>query len=196
MSAKQAEYNRRYEYWSEKAITQLGYSLHLFTTIGITSLGYLISIRKEFPKLVFNCNLDFDFNLFFYFSSILLILTSIVYGFISILSRLYDFRLTRHLALSRKRFLKRSKEREDNGLILDKIINEPRGKNWKYFKKIICKKINFINENDIIEKSRFLRKFKKIQIYSKVLGTFSWKTHKIQILLFVIGIISYGITVF
>jgi hypothetical protein len=189
------EYSKRYEYWTDKTLTQFGYSINLFTTICISALGYLISIRNKFPLLEISCTSKIDWNLFFYLFSVLAILISIVYGFVSIICRLYDFRLTRHLSLSRKRFLKRSKDRKDNGLISDEILDVPKGKNWKYFKEIIFRKINFINENDIKEKQSFLKKFKEIQLNSKILGVISWKAHKIQILLFIIGIIFYGMTV-
>lgn len=189
------EYDERYGFWTDKTLTQFGYSINLFTTIGISALGYVISLRNKFPELVFDFSTKVEWILTFYLFSVLCILTSVIFGFASIICRLYDFRLTRHLSLSRKRFLKRSKDRKDNGLILDEILNVPKGKNWKYFREIIFKQFSFINENDIKEKQSFLIKFKEIQLNSKVLGIISWKAHKIQILLFIFGIIFYGITV-
>jgi hypothetical protein len=191
---KRKEYDIRYSFWTEKAITQFGYSINLFTTIGISSLFYLLSKKEIFPTVIIKYSYQIDWKLLFYLLSILFILISIIYGFISISSRLYDFRITRHLSLSRKRFLNRSKSREDNGLIKDIIITTPKGKDWKYFKEIIFNDINFINEDDIINERAFLDKFREMQLKSNVLGKISWKAHKTQIIIFIIGLIFYGLT--
>ena len=191
---KRKEYDIRYSFWTEKAITQFGYSINLFTTIGISSLFYLLSKKEIFPRVIIKYSYQIDWKLLFYLLSILFILISITYGFISIVSRLYDFRITRHLSLSRKRFLNRSKSREDNGLIKDIIITTPKGKDYKYFKEIIFNDINFINEDDIINKRAFLDKFQEMQLKSNVLGKISWKAHKTQIIIFIIGLIFYGLT--
>lgn len=193
------EYSERNKFWTEKTINQLGYSINLFTTIGIAFLGFLVVNRNKFPHLVMKCSSVFSMTLTLYLIATLLIFSSIGLGFISILCRLFDFRITRHLALTRKRFLSRNKEKVLNydrkeGLIDSKIIDISNEKYCKIFKKYLRGKTEFINECDFID-STVIVKFEKLRKESKILGDLTWKTHRYQILSFLTGILLYGFTI-
>ena len=69
LNDKLKEYINRNNFWSEKAINQFGYSLNLFTTIGIGLLGYLVTNREKFPSMEIVCCRDMNWILVFYFSS-------------------------------------------------------------------------------------------------------------------------------
>jgi len=186
------EYTSRNNFWTDKAINQFGYSINLFTTIGIGLLGYLVTNRNKISKLEYIKDGDINYTLVFYYSSLIIIFISILFGFISILSRLYDFRITRHLALTRKRFLKRKKAKE--GLIDSKIIDISKDNYCTVFRKNLFEKIEFINESHF-ENGNVPEQFEELRKSSKILGAISWKTHKIQILFFMIGILVLGFSV-
>lgn len=186
LDKKLEEYANRNNFWTEKAITQFGYSLNLFTTISIALITYLLTNRDKFPKFEYIRGGDFNFTLIFYYSSLISIFFSILLGFISILSRLYDFRITRHLALTRKRYLSRIKT--ENGLINSKITDISKERYFKVLRKCLCCKIAFINETHF-ENSTVLSAFEDLRKTSKVLGAITWKTHKIQMLLFAFGVL-------
>jgi hypothetical protein len=186
------EYTARNNFWTDKAITQLGYSINLFTTVEIALLGYLVTNRNKFPEFEYIKGGDINYSLIFYYSSLVIIFISVLFGFISILSRIYDFRLTRHLALTRKRFLKSKKTKD--GLINSKIIDISKDNYFKAFRKNLFGNIEFVNETHF-DNGTVPSQFEKLRRNSKILGAISWKTHKIQIMFFVIGILVLGFSV-
>jgi len=193
LNNKLNEYINRSNFWTEKATNQLGYSINLFTTLGIGLIGYLITNREKFPKFMFICCGNINWILVLYFSTAFLIFLSIVLGFMSILSRLYDFRISRHLSLNRKRYLSRNKS--NDGLINSKIINISNEKKFKIFMKNVFGEIKFITESDF-ENKRVVDKFEQLRKESKILGAFSWTMHKYQIISFTISLLLYGLTLF
>lgn len=196
---KLQEYISRNNLWTDRTITQLGYSINLFTTVGIAFLGYIITQRDKFPYLSFSCDSEFSWILSFFVVGTILTVSSIGLGFGSILSRLLDFRITRHLALSRKRFLTKNKETVLNenrnmGLIDSKIIDISNERSYPVLKKHILGKTDFISEDDFKE-SKVIDKFAKLRKESKILGGMTWKYHRYQIGLFLLGVITYGLTI-
>ena len=196
---KLQEYINRNNFWTEKTITQIGYSINLFTTTGIALLGYIIIHRDELPHLSFSYDAEFSWILTLFVLGTISIVFSIGFGFASVLSRLFDFRITRHLALTRKRFLTKNKEKvlsenRDLGLIDSKIIDISNERKYPIFKKHILGKFEFITENDFNE-SRVIDKFEKLRKESKILGNLTWKFHRNQIGFFFLGVITYGLTI-
>lgn len=193
---KLQEYINRNNFWTDRTITQLGYSVNLFTTIGVAFLGYIINIRGKFPHLSFSSESEFSFILTVFYIGVFLTLLSIIFGFKAILSRLFDFRITRHLALTRKRYLLRNKKDVLNvnrtfGLLNSKIIDVSKEKTYPIFKKNFLGKTEFINESDFEEK-RVIDKFNLLRKESKILGNYTWKCHRLQVAFFLFGIVAYG----
>lgn len=196
---KLTEYINRNNFWTEKTVNQLGYSINLFTTVGIALLGYLVTNRNKFPKLEVSCEAEFNLILTIYITTIISIILSIGYGFKSILCRLFDFRVTRHLALSRKRYLSRNKDNSINknrskGLIDSKTIDISELKHFPVFWKHLFGKIDFINESDF-SNDNIVQKFDKLRKESKILGNTTWKCHRWQIALFLFAVVTYGLTI-
>ena len=79
---KYREINR---YWTDKALTELGYSINLFTTLIIAFLGYLVSQEN----LISNC-CSWQTPAFFY-TSVCSAVFAALFGLASVLSRLTDF---------------------------------------------------------------------------------------------------------
>ncbi len=94
---KETKYSERYRFWTDKAITQLGYSINLFTTVGIAFLGYLINGKSKFPQIEVFCGIKL------YHITVILIFLSVFAGFSAILSRLYDLRITRRIVYFKKK---------------------------------------------------------------------------------------------
>lgn len=195
---KLTEYTIRNNFWTDKTITQLGYSINLFTTFGIALLGFLIGKKCYYPYLDIGCDSEFSLNLTLYLISILLVFISIFFGVKSILSRLFDFRITRHIALIRKRFLSKNKDNvfgnRKMGLLSDEIIDISNMNYNSIFFFYLKGKFDFINDSDF-ENNNIHEKFKKLRTDSKVLGDITWKTHRFQMVIFVLGIFFYGLSV-
>lgn len=187
---KLTEYSERTIRWSNNSLNQLGYSINLFTTMGVSFLVYLIINKDNFPK--FSSKGVFDLNLTLYLTSLLLIFSSTLFGFISILSRLSDFRITRHIALIRKKNLQKDKKLSD--LSDNKILDLKNVNYCSIFIKNVFKRPNFISENDF--KSDMLKsKFDKLRKVTAVLGNLTWFMHKGQILLLFVASLIFGFTV-
>lgn len=190
---KLMEYNERYRFWSNQILSQFGYTQNLFITIGLGFFGYLISIRDKYPEIIIKCSLPINWNLAFYMSSFLLVFISILIGSISILSRLYDLRLTRHIISTRKEAFK-----ERNLLFTDSFIKFDESLIFllKSFFKIIFCKIQFIKNTEINKSAELKSEFENLRKQSKILGILSWKTHKIQIMTLIISVLIYSLTIF
>lgn len=195
---KLREYTNRNNFWTERTINQLGYSINLFTTVGIAFLAYLGTSKEIFPKLDISCYSEFSWALALYIISIILIVLSVGNGFKSILCRLFDYRITRHLALSRKRYLTRNKnviaEDRSKGLIDSKIIDISGLKYYPIFRNHLLGKIDFIIESDF-NRGLVIEKFDRLRKESKILGDTTWRCHRWQIALFFLAIFIYGLAI-
>ncbi len=184
------KYSENKTFWTDKAITQLGYSINLFTTVEIAFLGYLINSKSNFPIIEISCEAEFSCILFFYISAIILVILSTGYGFLAILSRLCDFKLTRHIVSSKEKHPLESKESRNNKCY---TIDIKMIKYYPFLCKCIRGKIDKISAQD--NKRTIIKKFNKLRLVTEILGNITWSYHKYQILLFFISLILYGITI-
>ncbi|UYN87612.1 MAG: hypothetical protein KIT51_04955 [Cyclobacteriaceae bacterium] len=197
---KKNEYSKRHSFWTAQALEQFGYSINLFTTITIGFLGYLVSIRDKFPDLQFYWDGEIHWPLVLYFSTLITLFISIAIGFVSILSRLTDFRISRHLSLTRKRLLSQKKNVEEDKIEdKERLINSGISDTSKYsyyetFKNNVIKKIDFINQTDFKNIESMKEKFERLRAESRILGDITWAAHKTQIIFFLIAIFMYCIT--
>lgn len=187
---KLIEYSERNIRWSDNALRQLGYSINLFTTMGVSFLAYLTVNKDNFPK--FSLKGEFDLGLTLYLISLLFLFSSTLLGFISILSRLSDFRITRHITLIRKINLQKNKNPSD--LSDNKILDLKNVNYYSIFNKNVICSPNFIIENDL--KSDSLKsKFDELRKVAAVLGNLTWVMHKGQIFLLFAASVIFGFTV-
>ena len=84
--------------WANQTLSQFGNANNFFIIIGLTILGYLVKEVDQFSELEFTCRLE-QINPRATSLVIALIFTflSLVSGTLTMLSRLYDLRLTRHI---------------------------------------------------------------------------------------------------
>ena len=185
------QYDERYRNWNSHVINQFGFTINLFTTIGIGFLSFLISLNKNYPKVEIKLKSDIDWNLCFYLMVLTFITLLIILGAISIITRLYDLRLTRHLIITRKKvFIKFDK------LLPNKYINLENESIFNFFLDVVVGRINFIGDLEKTDLESIKFKFEKLRKQSKILGRISWSTHKTQIVMIVLTMITYLLTVF
>lgn len=187
---KGKEYSERHSFWTNQTLNQLGFSINLFLSIGIGFIAYLVPQRNNYPKIYFDCNAEICWELTIYFAAMFLVFISIVSGAISVTSRLYDLRLTRHIIWVRKRAIKKIGKLLPEGFI--DLKNDSLCRN---FLNTILYKLPFITDSDYDDHEKLKEKFKGLRKRSKLLGELSWRTHNLQIILTILSTIIYGLTI-
>lgn len=174
------EYKQRHHDWRDISITQLSNVNNIFITL---STGLLVLGLKPKEGSGISC---------FEKISLILLIISILYGIAVLFSRIYDFRISRHLALCRQRFYyEHDKALPDNCLgkfdYIDRI---------KTFWGIIFREIDFINKDDIKEKpiQNTKERFNLLRKRADILGKSTWLWTKYQILFFLLSALIYFVT--
>lgn len=183
------DYKQRQKDWAERSVTQLSNANNILITISAGLLAFCFE-KNTFRSLYLSLDAKVDWALFFYVLSILLLVISIAYGLSVLLSRLYDFRISRHLALTRQRVFKLhslSLPADDLGpvIFVDRIT---------IIFQIFFVRLPFITKTELVSYSQGGQteiNFNSLRKYSNVLGTCSWIWTKFQILCFVLSIIFY-----
>lgn len=185
-----AEYERRHSFWSEQSLNQIGYSTNLFFTLNLGFLAYVISQRKDFPRLSFNHQPIIEWKLVFYFTILILLFLGLIIASSIIISRLYDLRLTRFIVWVRKRVYT-----QHHILLADQYLDLKKNSTTNFLRTLFCK-INFITKDDFENIDLLKTKFNNLREQQKLLGQFTWKIHKLHILLILIISLVYSISTF
>ncbi len=187
------DYKKRNSEWRNLSLNHLSIVNNTFTSL---ALGFLVFVFKS------NIISDFTISILcadtkptLIFCSLLFILISISIGLLILLTRLYDFRISRHLALTRQRVM--SHYNSTKGLL--PYNNSERKYNFCDRFNALCKiifcKIDFIHINEIKKKEKIFikEKFVKLQGFANILGSATWRWLKLQIFSLLISIILYWI---
>ena len=201
MTDELKNYIERHRNWQDKAIEQLSIANNFLLTISTGLLAF--SFDKEIISGISFClcNCEIDKSLTFYSFSIFFLILSILIGIMVLISRLYDFRLSRHITLVRQRFYQKNEDKITDTNNNDAILPHDDFDYPNFWQrittilKVIFVRIDFLNEAETLtSKSDFPKeKFKKIRELSYRLGTISWKWIKLQGIYFLIGIVLYGL---
>ena len=194
MIDKLEEYQQRQKEWRDISTEQLSIANNILITI---SSGYLALIfnKIEIRKISINTSKDFDWPLIFYCGSMCLALIAILLGVLVLLNRLYDFRISRHIALTRKRFFEKHKEPIEPSSIgeisfFDILVEQ---------KNLFFKNIDFIPVEEIAkfkeDKVQFNKRFNRLRRQAKVLGITSHKWTKFQVVSLLFSLTLYIIYV-
>ena len=105
MTDKLEDYKARHIRWQNFAITQLGYTNNIIITLSIAFLAY--AVDKTYLSTFSLTKGTFVLKMFVYLWSLSFMLISIAFGVFTSISRLYDFKITRHIALTRQRFFEK-----------------------------------------------------------------------------------------
>ena len=187
------KYIERNRFWTEQALNQFGVATNFFFLIGFAFFAFLI--EKDITKTIlpFDCNLKFSVSNFFFVIALIIALLSIILASLTVLSRLNDLRLTRHVTHVRKKIYKKS-----NKTLSDKYINIDE---YTFFEKICClyKTIKirnyFLNDNDLESVEITTEKFEKLRLRNLLLARLSWTTFNWQIITLISSLFVYLLSV-
>ncbi|MDR1347401.1 MAG: hypothetical protein LBJ63_03085 [Prevotellaceae bacterium] len=173
---KLKEYQQRHGEWRDIAVNQLSAVNNILITLA-TGLLVFYTSKDNTDRT----NTESDWHIIAYIS----LLISILYGIGVLFSRLYDARLSRHLALCRKRCCKKKDQLlpdndADDSCWISRLCN--------FFKVVFCK-IPKISMSDIEKKDNCIirKKFEEIQKQSTMLGVTTWIWLKCQVGFFLIA---------
>ena len=192
MTDKLDEYRERQKEWRDISTTQLSNANNILITI---SAGYLVLIfdKDEIRKISLNTSADLDWPLIFYCGSLCLTLIAIFLGVLVLLNRLYDFRISRHIALTCKRVFDKYKEplsASSTGEVSFIDILEAQ-------KNLFFKQIDFIQVEEIDKykenTDQFTERFDRLRRQAKVFGTTSHKWTKFQVTSLLVSLTLYVI---
>ena len=198
MEEKLKDYKERHVRWQDTTIIQLG-----------TVNNLLIGLASGF--LAFTIN---NFNSFHYIPNSIKISTfflvlSIFFGIITSLSRLYDFRITRNIVLSKQRFLKSElekikeakskdyKPKYKNLPFFNKINNYNFQFRWKAISKILLFEFELMTKDESVNfysscnSNIISEKFKDLCRLSDILGIVTWRSLKLQLFTFFCSVIAF-----
>lgn len=189
------EYKQRQKEWRDISVTQLSNVNNILITLSTGLLVFGIENREKNIQFVLCSCIDWNDTLFVI--SVILMCISIGYGIAVLFSRLYDFRISRHLALTRQRFYKEQRKEDKDRLLPDNNLGK-----FNYcdriitFLQILMCKIDFINKDDIKTKpiTETKSRFKSLRKKSKILGEATWLWTKYQVFFFLLSAIIYLIT--
>lgn len=192
MADKLQDYKDRHKDWTDISLSQLSTTNNLLITISTGLLVYCFD-KETFRKIIINTSQSIIWSHFFYVASIGALTISIAYGIGVLFSRLYDFRISRHITLVRKRVF----EDHAEATLPDDDLGE-----FNFCHRIVAIfqiifiKLPFINKTDLIDYKtggQVTKDFNKLRRISKILGLATWRWTKIQVLLFFLAILCYVI---
>jgi hypothetical protein len=182
---KLKEYKQRHSEWRDIAVNQFSTVNNILITI---SIGLFALCFKENKLYIYD-----NYIIPIYIANILLGF-SILFGIMVLFSRLYDARISRHIALSRQRIYKKRgiliKEKDFDDSKFCKML-----RNLKHilFRKITFIKIENIDDVNLQDNKLINDYFHPLQEQTHILGQTSWIFTKIQVFLFICSGIVYFI---
>lgn len=185
------DYTQRHREWRDISVTQLSNTNNILLTLS-SGLLFFCFEKSKITNIHLNSKESFDWTVITYVIAIIFISISMMYGIAVLFSRLYDFKISRHLALTRQRFYKKhTKTLSDQELgdfnFRDRI---------EALRKILFSEPSFITSDEIrkLENEDDTReRFDNLRRISKILGTATWKWTKFQVLLFLLSFLAYFI---
>ena len=191
---KQKEYLERYRFWTSNSIQQLSFTNNLLLVISIAAFGYFFGKRdKIYTNLHFDVSADIDWIIVFFLFGSLLMAFSIFFGACLSISRLYDFRLTRNISITRKRVCQNTGK-----LLKDEELDKFTIKEG--LADLLCIFLKFdkyaVTRNECFIVNETLKnKFKRLRNISLSLGRTTWFLFNLQFLFFLGGIALYAIII-
>lgn len=183
---KLSDYKQRQREWRDISVTQLSNTNNILLTLSAGLLAFCFD-KSQITQIHFSSNGDFSWFVTTYVLAISFLGISMFYGLSVLFSRLYDFRISRHLALSRQRFHPKTFSDSDLGEVnFCHRINA--------LSKVLFFKIPFLTSDEIkkIKNETELRdKFDKLRGTAKILGSASWIWTKMQVLYFLLSCLVY-----
>jgi len=188
-SDKLQEFKNRQKEWRDISVTQLSNTNNILLTLSSGLLAFCIEKEKAFKFRIDLCK-EIDWLATTYWVFIFLLGLSITYGIGVLLSRLYDFKISRHIALTRQRFY----EKHELGLSYEDLEDSSCNDRMCVLIQILFCKLPFITRKEIeniVDQEKVKDKFKRLRTMANILGKASWRWTKIQVSLFLISGLIY-----
>lgn len=113
MTDKLQELKQRQKEWRDITVTQLSNTNNILITLASGLFVFCIGNAKT-PTFHIEFSQSIDWLAATYWASIFLLGLSIAFGICVLLTRLYDFRISRHIALTRQRFYRAYEKNTNN----------------------------------------------------------------------------------
>lgn len=185
------QYRQRQKDWAERAVTQMSAANNLLLTLSSGMLAFCFD-KEVFKTIHFKSSEEIDWTMCFYVSSITLMVISIAYGVAVLLARLYDFRISRHLALTRQRIFEKHSGKKLPATDLGESVFKER---FGILYIILFSNLPFITRTAIDQynaTSGLETNFDRLRKISSVLGSSSWIWTKFQVAGFFISVLLYA----
>lgn len=175
-------YIKRQQEWRDISVNQLSNANNIILSLS-SGLFIFILEKNSISQIQIDLKQDINWQIIFYILSLISLLFSLISGICVLISRLYDFRLSRHIAIVRLRNLKKNKTE------LSYTDIEPNNlkKSIFSFIRILFIKIHFIKDVDFENTESLEQKFQTIRTLSFHLGNLTWICTKIQVITFMFG---------
>ena len=184
-------YDERHRFWTEQSLNQFGTTCNFFFLISLGFMAYLFDKDQTSSLFKFE-GTSIDFGLLTFGFSILFALISLVASSITVISRLFDLRLTRHIIWTRKRYYDGKSK-----LLSDAFIDLTKYGRWYQLRNFITtfRSESFVISDADIEKTpEFHQKFDQLRTRNLLLAKFSWWSLGVQILTLILSLICYGVS--
>lgn len=193
MVDKLQEYKDRQKEYRNISILQLSTVNNVLLTLSSGLFVFCID-KKKTTEIHFNFCHSINWQVTTYWSSVLILGASIFFGLGVLFSRLYDFRISRHISLTRLRFYKEHKDADKKELPYNDFGKfKTSDRVLALFNCIFCELpfINSDNAKNILENDKLKTDFQNLRRTADILGSITWKWMKIQIGLFLVSGIIY-----
>ncbi|HQV79190.1 MAG TPA: hypothetical protein PLJ42_10510 [Chitinophagales bacterium] len=196
MTDKLQELKQRQKEWRDITVTQLSNTNNILITLASGLFVFCIGNAKT-PTFHIEFSQSIDWLAATYWASIFLLGLSIAFGICVLLTRLYDFRISRHIALTRQRFYRAYEKNTNNNkkeLPYDDLGDFSCIDRVSVLVQILFCKLPFFTSDEIkniTDQNKFDDKFKKLRVIADTLGTATWRWTKIQIGLFIMSGLMY-----
>lgn len=195
-----SDYRDRHRFWAGQALTQFGNSNNFFIFITFAIFGYIVQELDQFSTLEFTCELGkINRKATFLVISLILTFLSLLSGTLTMLSRLYDLRLTRHINTIRiKAYSKELKYDKD---LPSEYLDSKGNMGFPEFQITLFKKFwgsirnnnYFLSDSDLKTESDRHNKFLELRKRTLMLGRFSWISFKWQIAWILMALTTFTI---
>ncbi|MFB6318745.1 hypothetical protein [Saccharicrinis sp. FJH54] len=195
---KKIDYRERHRFWAGQTLSQFGNANNFFILIGFAIFGYLVKEIDLYSELHFTLDWrQIQIKPTTLVISLIFAFLSLFSGTLTMLSRLYDLRLTRHINTVRIKAYS-LKHNYDDELPDDYIDIKKKMKFPKFhFNLLLTFLVTITNENyfldnvDIENKEKRHEKFLKLRERALILGRFSWISFKWQIIWILLSMITF-----
>jgi hypothetical protein len=189
MTDKLQEYKERHKQWTEVSLEQLSTTNNLLLTISSGLLAFCFD-KDLFKQIHIDTSQSIKWTQFFYVASIATLACSIALGIGVLFSRLYDFKISRHIAQTRKRVY----AKHNQMLPANDLDTPTTGDRIKAMFRIVFSQLPFINKSDVDSYQsggQLTNNFNDLRRLSNILGSASWRWTKLQTLLFFASVVFY-----